>query len=188
MSNLLDRMFRWWIANSERNLRLRQKNLELFRARFQRVQTLHQFFIYELIIVGLILIFYPQYALKVFGLSYGNEYSQPQRIIGRNGKQTIQYKKTRYQFIRLVGVLCLCMAVHYSYESGTIRGLKSASMGRILLGILVIGLTYEKYFDKIFYLFALQDGLTGIYAAFETTRLQYAAWHFAFRPGAVKMG
>ena len=76
------------------------------------------------------------------------------------------------QILRLYGLLMIVIAVHYFYEKNNINGMKAASIGRTVFGILVVLLTYFRYFDKIFYLFALQDGLAGIYGVIQSVRLQ----------------
>ena len=80
--------------------------------------------------------------------------------------------KSDDQIIRLFGIVLIVIGIHYIYEMNNIGRMKGASVGRTVFGLLTILLTYLNYFDKIFYIFGLHDGLPGIYGIIQSIRLQ----------------
>ncbi|ETO15493.1 hypothetical protein RFI_21872 [Reticulomyxa filosa] len=110
----------------------------------------HRFAIAELVIVGALLVFSPSLLVKFLKVSEPYHY-------GNN-------EKSFYQYLRLVGALCIVLSIHYMNELHNPQAMYGASVGRLVFGCLCLYIIQKKWVEKNFSIFAILDIITAVHA------------------------
>lgn len=128
------------------------------------LKILHSWFVVELLLVGAVGVLAPKLLLSLLKLS------EPYHASVNESNAD-----TQYQFVRVVGALAICLAIHYIGESNDLKGIKYAAIGRIVFSTIIAYMVKKEWVEKPFSLFFIADFVSGLAAFLKARKLEKQA-------------